>query len=165
MSTDATRRFTLHERSGYGGILVALLLAVVVEVVAVHLMLAPHHPILAAVSFLFGASSVLWLVGDYLAIRRRPSELQGDELHLRLGRRKELRVRRADLRALEALPATGEPRGARDYARFTAVGAPEQLLRLARPTRLTELYKPPREVTCVGVTLDDEAGFRAALGL
>jgi hypothetical protein len=165
MSSEATARFTLHQRSGYGGILFALLLAVVVEGVAVHLMLAPHHAILAAVSFVFGVSSVLWLIGDYQAIRRRPSELQGEELHLRLGRRKELRVLRADVRALEALPATGEPRGSRDYARFTAVGAPEQLLRLARPTRLVEMYRPPRDVICVGVTLDDEPAFRAALGL
>ncbi len=160
-----SQRFTLHERSGYGGVVVALVLAVVVETTAVHLMLAQHHAILAAVSFVLGLSSVVWLVRDYQAIRRLPSELTDAELHLRLGRRKELRVSRADIRSLEALPASGEPRGAPGYARFTALGTPELLLHLARPARLTEMYRPPRDVTCLGVTLDDETGFRAALGL
>jgi hypothetical protein len=157
--------FTLHERSGYGGFVVAIVLAIVVETTAVHLMLAQHHAILAGASFLLGLSSVVWFLRDYQAIRRLPSELDGDQLHLRLGRRKELRVAHADVRSLEALPASGEPRGAPGYARFTALGTPELLLHLSRPTRLTETFRPPRDVTCLGVTLDDETAFRRALGL
>ena len=142
-------RFTLHERAGYGGFVIAILLAVVVETTAVHLMLAPHHAILAGLSLALGVYSVVWFLRDYRALRRLPSELEGDQLHLRLGTRKELRVARADIRSLEALPASGEPRGAPGYARFTALGAPEQLLHLARPTRLTEKYRPPRDVKSV----------------
>jgi hypothetical protein len=158
------RSFTLHERSGYGGVLVALFLAVLVESGVTHLLVAPAHPLLAALLLVLGVYSAVWFLGDYQAIRRRPSRLDGDELTLRLGLRKQLRVRRAELRSLEPLPGGVEPTRDTGYARFTPFGAPELLLRFHHPVRLEEMYKPPREVSALGLTLDDEAAFRAALG-
>ncbi len=161
---DAVRAFTLHERAGYGGILVALLLVVVVEMTVAHLLLAPGHPRLAAVLLVLGVYGVVWLFGDYQAMRRRPCVVGGGELRIRLGLRKELRVPRDQVRSLEAL-AGEEPRAEAGYARCTPFGPPEHVLRFHRPVRLEEMYKPQREVSALGLTLDDEAGFRALLSL
>ena len=157
--------FTLHERSGYGGILAAFFLAILVEASVTHLILAPEHPRLAALLLVLGVYSAIWLLGDYQAIRRRPSTIDGDEITFRLGLRKQLRARKSDVRSLEPLPGGEEPARTTAYARFTPLGAPEHLLRFHHPVRLEEMYKPPRDVTALGLTVDDEAGLRAALGL
>ena len=159
------RVFSLHERSGYGGIVVAFVLVTLVETTVVHLLLPPHHPAVAAALLALGVYSLLWVVGDYQAIRGRPWTFDGDQLTIRLGLRKQLRVRRDVLRSLESLPGGEEPLVTSGYARCTPLGAPELLLRFHRPARLEEMYRPPRDVSCLGVTLDDEAGFRAAVRL
>ena len=83
---------TSHERSGHGGVVVALLLILVVEGVAVHLMLDRWSSGMAWIVSLLTLYSALWLVADYRATLLRPLVVDDEGLHIRAGLRWDGRV-------------------------------------------------------------------------
>lgn len=87
----------------------------------------------------------------------------GDVLEVRLGVRWNLRLPLAAVRAVRRVgaspPAAATPR----YLRAVAIGQPRFLLELAEPVTARGPYGWRREVSLLGLTVDDEAAFEAAL--
>ncbi|MBT8403221.1 MAG: hypothetical protein KJP18_05135, partial [Gemmatimonadetes bacterium] len=79
--------FSVHTRNGYPALLGALMMAVVAETVAVHLVVSRWSVGVAWVLTALSVYSGIWLLGDLLAARHNPTVLTDDDLHLRLGLR------------------------------------------------------------------------------
>ncbi|MDX1661026.1 MAG: hypothetical protein R3326_04475 [Gemmatimonadota bacterium] len=143
------RILTSHRRAAYGTVVAALLIAVVVEAVAVHFLLAIWTPTGAWVATALSVYGALWLVGDYRAIRARPSVVGPDRLHLRLGLRWEVEV---PVDAIESVES-----GLDDDAdvRMVLPAAKGVTLTLSRPVEAVGPYGMRRRVETVSIGLDE----------
>jgi hypothetical protein len=159
--------FSHHRRIGYGAVAAGLMIVVAVEVVPVHLLLALWSPAAAWVLTALSLYTVLWLLGDYRAVVLRPSLLlstpDGDVLEIRLGVRWNLRLPLTAVRAVRRVGATPPPAATPGYLRAVAIGQPRYLLELVEPVTARGPYGWRREVSLLGLTVDDEASFEAAL--
>jgi hypothetical protein len=159
-SADATA-FSYHVRSGYGGIVFALAAATAAETVAVHLLVAARSPPAAWVLTAASAYGLLWMMGDYQAVRLRPIVAADDALHLRMGLRWTATVEWSDVAALNDARHEPLPRGTPGWLRMTPIGAPRLLLELSRSICVPGPYGITRRVNRIGLTVDDAARFRA----
>ncbi|MCX7851963.1 MAG: hypothetical protein N2383_04175 [Caldilineales bacterium] len=155
--------FSYHRRNGYGLIVAALSLLLTVETVLVHLIVRHWSELAAWLLTLGSLYALLWIVGDYHAIRLHPIVLDRTHLHLRLGLRWRLSV---PLTALVALrkPTQAEAK-AFDDVHFGLWGEPQWVLELAEPLTAEGLFGRRRTVRRVGITVDDPKGLATALRL
>ena len=156
------RWFSAHREAGYGSVLVGVVALLVVETVAVHVLVQAWSPAVAWVLSGLGAYSLLWLLGDYRALRARPIEVTARTLELRLGLRWEASVPRADVEAVARLARSSGPRPA-DAQALALLGAPNVELRFARPVELVGMYGLRRTTRRVWLRVDDADRFVAAL--
>jgi hypothetical protein len=153
--------FTIHQRSHYGAFLSVILFVAFVETVAVHLLLRRASPTIAYLLSGLSLYGIIWLLGDFRALRLRPTFVQAGTLHIRVGLRAQVRVALHDIEGIETLITAAEPdRHAPNYARCTAFGPPELLVRLRKPAAVERMIGGIRNVSCIGLKLDDEAAFR-----
>ena len=61
--------FTCFRESGWGGILIGLIGVLVVESFAIGMFLHARYPLFSYVHLALGIYSIVWLVGDYQAIK------------------------------------------------------------------------------------------------
>jgi hypothetical protein len=164
---DARAAFTHHRRLGYGAVAAGLMMVVAVEVVPVHLLLALWSPAAAWGLTALSVYSLLWLLGDYRAMVLRPTLLrrkgEGDVLEVRVGVRWNLSVPLSDVRSLRRAGAAPPPTLTPGYLRATPIGAPRLLLELAEPVVARGPYGWRREVSLLGLTVDDEPAFEELL--
>jgi hypothetical protein len=153
--------FSYHRRGGYGGIVFALAAATAMETAAVHLLVAPQSPKAAWVATGLSLYALLWLVGDFQAVRLRPIVARDDALHLRMGLPWSADVPWTAVAGLhDARAAAPMPRG-RESVRMTAMGPPSAVLELRHPVEVRGPYGITRSVRHVGLAVDDAARFRA----
>lgn len=153
--------FTYHRRGSYGLMLAAMGLLLVVETFLVHLIVRHWSNTAAWVLTLASLYTLLWVIGDYQAIRLRPIILDSERLHLRAGQRWRLSIPYslvADLRP----PAKIDAQSA-DYVNFAIAGEPSLLLELTATVEALGLLGRRKQVRCVGLTLDDPKAFQSAL--
>ncbi|MGH7542029.1 MAG: hypothetical protein ACRELC_13630, partial [Gemmatimonadota bacterium] len=98
------RSFTYHEKTGYGALVVALLLGIAVEVIAIHALLARWSVSVAWIATALSLYGILWIIGDLRAVQLRPIVLEADRLVVRFGLRWSLDV---PLRQIEAVRLIG----------------------------------------------------------
>lgn len=157
------RVFPYHRRSGWGAVVLALCMAMAVEGVAVHTLVARWSVagawVLSALT-LYGA---LWLVADWRATRARPHLLEEEHLLIRTGLRWTARVPLADLRRVRPAPA-GEKLGGEDELSTAAFGSPAVVLELDRPVTVEGPFGVSREVRRLGLAVDEPGRLAAALG-
>jgi hypothetical protein len=81
------RSFTVHEESGWGTLVAGIVMLIVFESIGVHLLMQRWSVIAAWVVTGLDVYGVLWLLGDYHALRLRPSYVEDGLLHIRYGLR------------------------------------------------------------------------------
>ena len=152
--------FAYHRRSGYGAVLAAVLMAAALELVAVHFLLRSWSETATLIHAALSVYGVVWLVGDYRAMRRRPHELRTDALRVRYGLRWDLNVpwnQVASVRRTRQAPA-GD-----DYLNTVPVGSPRYVVELRAPVAATGPYGITRDVRRVGLVVDDPEAFEGRL--
>lgn len=155
--------FTIHRKIGYGGIAFALGLVSVVEMAVVHLLLHAWSPAVAWTLTALSAYGIVWLLGDTQAIRLRPMHADEDALRVRVGLRWSVDVPWDDVVAVtRPLRQSAADAGA-GLLRATPIGEPRLVLDLAQPLTATGPYGFTRQVSRIGLTVDDEPRFLAAI--
>ncbi|MEZ5330895.1 MAG: hypothetical protein R2991_02320 [Thermoanaerobaculia bacterium] len=105
----AAGTFTSHREIRYGAVAAVMLCLTAVEVGIIHLVATRFgHPRAAWALTALGVWGGLWLLGDWNALRLRPTRLEGDRLALRLGLRWE-----ADIPCGASAPPPGQGARAR----------------------------------------------------
>ena len=153
--------FSAHRQGGYQAVLVALLMGATVELVGVHVLVAQWSETAAWVLTGLSLYGVLWIIGDFQALRHRPLRLEDGRLLLRLGIRWEVEV---PFEAVaEITPCMHAPQDQEGYLNMTVFGAPRYLIRLSRTLTAHGPYGWRRDVQSVGFSVDDRARFEAML--
>ncbi len=156
------RTFTIHRRSDWNVAAVGLGLLVVVEAVPVHFAAMDKSPAIAWVLSALSLYALLWLIGDYQALRLRPCVLEEDALRVRVGMRWKVQIPRAAIASLA--PVRGNPPGRRErgYLRATVFGDPALLLELTAPVTAIGPYGLTRTVRRIGLSPDDPQALTTA---
>ncbi|WP_394830664.1 hypothetical protein LVJ94_29570 [Pendulispora rubella] len=157
----ASGRHAFSHRRGYGLVLGTLIALALIEMSIVHLLLRNTSATWAKVLLVLSAYGIVWVLGDFQALRLRPIVVGDGTLCVRVGLRREARIPLENVERIEPLPAAGEPDRRTGYVRCTAFGPPELLLRLRSPVNLEQMLGStrPREVWCIGLAVDDSGAF------
>jgi len=131
---------------------------IVVETAAAHVALAMWQPVIAWISTLSSAYALVWLVGDAQAVRLYPVAIAGGALRVSIGMRWRVAIPLADIASVTQSRAV--PAGALSLALFE----PTVLVTLRAPVEVVGLLGRRRRADCIALTIDDAAGFIAALG-
>lgn len=172
-ATPGVLTLTLHKKSIYFGFFVLFVHEQVIEGVALHFWLHTFDPALAWLSTALHVYSVIWLVGDYNAIRLSRLILDNQTLTVKIGLRKEIRIPRSSIQRVQAAGETGMVYNPGDafvasvipsWKLMNAVGELPQLeIVLARPVPWKTFSGQNREAERVFLHLDDPVELRAAL--
>lgn len=146
---------------GWGAIVGALCMAVVVETVPVHLLLSQWNTGVAWGLTALSAYSLIWLIGDWRAMGARTTELSGDTLRLRVGMRWSADIALADIANVER--ATWRTVAEHGVLNTLKPLQPNVLIRLRRPTRVRGPFGVPRTAAALGIRLAVPDRFLEAL--
>ncbi|HUR79373.1 MAG TPA: hypothetical protein VM733_01310 [Thermoanaerobaculia bacterium] len=105
------RVLTFHERNGWSTILVCIFVVIAAEGVGMHLLLKLWSPYAAWAWTGMDLWAVIWLLGDYHALRLRRTFLDDDALHLRYGLRWSAVVPRENIASIEPIREWKKERG------------------------------------------------------
>lgn len=153
--------FPYHKTSSYGAILAGILIAATVELVGGHFLLMMWSPTAAWIHLALALYGVIWLVGDYRAMRYRPMRVQDGQISIRCGLRWQVDLAREQIHAVVSPTRAIENRD--DYLALTAATKPDLILVLQKPETIDGPYGITRKAQCLGVSVDDPAGLRQAM--
>lgn len=157
--------FSYHKEAGYKAILITLMSVILLESVVLFLLLHKWSPILSWIHIALNVYGVLYLISDYRAIVQRPFLLTENELHIRLGSRREIVVPIKNIDSINGGSSFMEEKKKKTI--FKAVlletETPQFELCLKEPITTTNFLGKPKEVTKVYVTVDDKERFRQSL--
>lgn len=153
--------FSYHRKNGYGAILGALVLILLVETTALHILLQQWSTLAAWIFTGFSIYSLFWLIGDYHAQRLHPIVLSKTHLHLSAGLRWRASIPFSDISAIQ----NAKPRENKDadYMSLTIFGQPRLVIGLKQPVLVTGLFGIKKKAQRIGLAVDDERQFREAL--
>jgi len=148
--------FAGHRRAAYPAILVAVIMAVMAETAAVHLLISLWRPPVAWVFTALSLYSLIWILGDFNAARQEQSAVTRDGLRLRTGLRWRLDLTWAQVVGLQDTPPAGES------LTMTLFGEPDFWIECHEPVVVSGMFGMKREVRFIGLGVDDPRGFREA---
>ena len=163
--TDATKHgaFSYHKKNGYTTLLAGILVAMLIEMIALHTLIWLWAPGLAWVVTVLSLYGMLWLLGDWRAVCLRPILVEKDALIVRIGLRWTVQVpfvAIASVRPVEAQPPSRKTPG---YLKALLLGIPPYLIALNHPIVAHGLYGRRKTITMIGLAVDDTVSFEAAL--
>ena len=153
--------FTSYRKNSYGVFIAAIVMVLIIETIAVHL--AIHMLWSAAVAWVLTGISLytlVWMIGDWRALRLRTTRVTPDRIHVRLGTRWDVEIPRGDVVSI------GPPRKIADGERplrLVLLGGPDVEIRLSRPVTAHGIYGLRRSSTMVHLQIDDPERFIQAV--
>lgn len=153
--------FTYHRKSLYPAIFLVLVLLIILETISLHLLIQRWNSLVAWILTGLSIYSIFWIIGDFNAIRLHPIVLGSETLYLRSGFRWNVTVRLMDIADLQT-PKRNDAKSP-DYLSFALAGEPHMVIVLKQPVHVKGLFGMDKEVSRIGLFLDDVATFRAAL--
>jgi len=158
----AVRHFTLRTARS-PALAIGLTLAIAVEALALHLLLASRHPGWAWASTILSVSGAAWLLADDRAFRGASVTVTREMLTLALGRRWNAALARDELASAAPVTWRSVPPRAPDYRNLTRPAEPNVLLTWRAPVALRGPGGIRIQAQRLGLRVDDPAGFVAAL--
>ena len=155
---------TTHKRSGWGTVVVCFIVLIAFESIGLHI-LVQHWSVKWAWFFtamdVYGA---LWLIGDYHALRLRPTLIRENEIELRHGMRLNATIARDNIASVE--PIANEAQWKRKgTAKLALLDEPKYLIRLREPVIAEALAGFKKQIDAIAILPDDAAAFERALTL
>lgn len=155
---EGARGFSYHRRNASVATLYTVFFASLVELVAVHLLLrtvAPRADIALLVVSAFGA---IWILGFVRSVQLLPILVTDDSLQVRMGLIWRLDIPRTAIESIDFGRVNAPPKRTPGYLR-AALGEPNVLVTLRAPLRAHGSYGIVRDVTRVGLVIDDLKEF------
>jgi len=149
--------FTYHRRSSYSTILAVMIVLLCIETTALHIIVLHWSKIAAIILTGLSIYSLLWLVGDFHAIRLQPVLITQNNIELRIGIRWKGTIPISTVESIDA--ASGPPRNAKGYMRASMLGA-RVVLNLNQAATLKGLFGMTRNASKIGLSIDDVDRFR-----
>jgi hypothetical protein len=153
--------FSYHRRVGYTAIMCVVTLILLVETTALHLLLLRWSALAAWIFTGLSLYSLLWLIGDYHAIRLHPIVLDETHLHLRIGMRWRATIPLNDIAEIQN-PSRRE-KNTTDCVSLALFGSPRLVMALRQPVKIKGLFGIQKETRRLALTIDDEKRFQQEL--
>lgn len=149
--------FTLHERSGWATVLACLLVLIVAEAIGMHLLLSLWSNTAAWIWTGLDVWAIAWLLGDYQALRLRPSSIDDEALHIRYGVRWNVTVPLASIVSVEEVHDESAWKR-KDVLKVAILEEPRWLIRFDPPVIAQGLAGFTKEIRAIALLPDgDEA--------
>ncbi len=153
--------FSYHRRVGYTTITCVVALILLVETTALHILLQRWSALAAWIFTGLSLYSLLWLIGDYHAIRLHPLVLDETHLHLRIGMRWRATIPLSGIAEIQNL--SRREKSVDDYVSVALFGSPRLVMALRQPITIKGLFGIQKETWRLALTIDDEKRFRQEL--
>lgn len=147
--------FTVHERSGWPTVLACILVLIVAESIGMHLLLAAWKPLAAWIWTGMDLWAVIWLLGDYQALRLKRSSIDSEALHLRYGMRWSVSVPLANIVSVEELREEREWKR-KDVLKVAMLEEPRWLITFDEPVVAQGLAGLRKTIGAIALLPDDE---------
>ena len=145
--------FTYHRKSGHAAIVIGLLLAIAIEIIPVHLLVARWSGMGAWTVTALSLWAGLWVIGDWRAMRLRPCTLKSDRLCLRFGLRWSLDVPVTQVAAARAVDRAAS--AVKPDLVMAPYDAKRVRIEFAAPVEVTGVYGMRRNVRIVEAGADE----------
>lgn len=153
--------FFCHRQGSYPVVLGFLVFMVLLETTVVHLLLQRWSPTAAIVVTLATVYTLVWLFGDLHAMRLQPTLVSASHVHVRTGMRWRMDIPLALIDRIEKVASADKK--ADDFLSLAPIGEARLVMHLVEPVQAVGLLGRRKLVSRVGVALDDDKGFAAAL--
>lgn len=159
--TEEPPGFTVHKRNDWATVVACIVVMIVAESIGVHLLI--QHWSVRAAWFItaLDAYGILWVFGDYHALRLRPITIEDGVLHVRYGLRWSVDVPIANIAEIKAA-ASG--RTAR-VLRVAMIDEPRLLIELREPVVAHGLMGLEKTIDAIALLPDEPERFETALRL
>ncbi|HEY3056774.1 MAG TPA: hypothetical protein VGK31_12660 [Thermoanaerobaculia bacterium] len=152
----STRAFTVHERSGWGSVVACIIVLIVAESIGLHLLVQLWSRSAAWIVTSLDTYGLLWLLGDYNALRLRPSILTKERLRIRYGLRWSVDVSRDQIAAVRA--ASGETDWKRSgVLKVAMIDDPRYIIELREPILAVGLVGMQKKIDAIAIAPDDDS--------
>jgi hypothetical protein len=160
--TPPERGFSVHERSGWGTIVACVIVLIAAESIGAHLLIQLWSVKAAWIMTALDAWGILWLLGDYNALRIRRIAVDADALHLRYGLRWTATIPRDTINSVA--PVTEESQWKRKgVLKVALLDAPALLVTLREPAVIHGIAGIKKSVDAIAILPDDIEGFLACV--
>lgn len=155
--------FSHHRKGGYGPVLAVLLMVGGVELFGIHLLLQRWSTTAAVLHILLSLYGMIWLVGDFRALRARPHRLTETHLEVRTGLRWSMDIPWARVVSVRRAwgPTGQETEG---YRALVPLASIDYLVTLDSEMEALGPYGIRKPVQRIGIQIDDKERFEARLG-
>lgn len=160
---DPERGITFYRVSGWSTVLAVLMLLIAAEGSAAHFMLARWSTRAAWTFTVLDIYTVFWLLGDFRALKLRPTTFDGETLRLRFGLRWWADVKASNISRVVRVAPGAFPK-AKDVLRFSMLDEPSHAIEFREPVLASGMLGLSRRVRAVGVLPDQPERFEAMLG-
>jgi hypothetical protein len=151
---------TFYRASGWPTVLAVVFLLIAGEGFGAHVLLS-RWSLRAAWTFTaLDVYSVLWLLGDFQALRLRPATFDGETLRLRFGMRWSAEIEASNILSVTRLAPGAFPK-APDTLCFSMLDEPRYAVTFRGPVAFRGIAGLERRIRAVGVLPDDSPAFES----
>jgi len=159
---DAPPGFTVHRRNGWGVVVTVFIFLIGIESVAAHLVVQLWSVKAAWILTALDLYGILWLLGDYQALRLRPTHIERDTLIVNYGLRWRMTIPLSSIEAIEPV-RTEKAWNRKGVLKVAMLDEPRLLVRLREPQTAFGLAGLTRTIDAVAILADDDAAFETTL--
>lgn len=154
---EGARSFTVHQKSGWSSVVACILVLIAAESLGAHLLLQLWSRRVAWIMTSLDLYGMLWVLGDFNALRLRPSLVTDDVLQIRYGLRWSLNVSREDIASARPYTAADlEGAGRRHTLRVAMIDEPRDLITLRSVAVARGFAGMRKSVTAIAIRADQE---------
>lgn len=146
---------TFHRNAGWGSILACILVLIAAEGLGMHLLLTRWSTRAAWIWTALDLWAVVWLLGDYHALRLRHSYIDADAFHLRYGMRWTLTIPRSNIASIDEVRSESDWQR-KDILRVAILDEPRWLITLREPMVAQGLAGMRKTVRGVALRADED---------
>lgn len=153
--------FTFHRRSDWPSILACIVVLLVAESIGLHLFVMRMSTTVAWIVTAVDLYGIIWLLGDYQALRLRRTTIDSDTLMLRYGIRWNVAIERANIASIETVKSEFQWKR-RGVLKVAILDDPQLLITLRQPIVANGLAGITKRIEAIALLPDDVEAFRLA---
>lgn len=154
--------FTVHQRNSWATLVGVVVFLIGVESIGAHLVVQMWSVKAAWIVTSLDLYGLLWFLGDYQALRQRPTRIESETLVLSYGLRWRAEIPLSAIAAIEPVRSEADWKR-KGVLKMAMLDEPRLLIRFATPQTMQGLAGIKRTFEAIAILADDDAGFEAAL--
>lgn len=148
--------FTYHKDSGYTAAIAGMMLAIPVEMVVMHMLVAQWNDVAAWILTITSLYTILWLLADCRASVLKPIVVEEGMLKIRSGMRIKADVALSTVAAYQKEAPEGDKKR---QLNLGVMGSASGWIIFTEPVMIETAFGGMKEVDAIGVAIDDRARF------